>query len=151
MTYYLMIEDGEIIGAGQCPCASDDVINYKVSEKIYNNFCEDKDRYIWNGKAVVVNPDYDEIKERERREYLSRLAMTKLDFFKYVCKPNNITYAMLMEMVQSNEDILSAWELCGHVFRGDEILCTYITQFLPAMTSDVLDAIFEQYGKVIND
>ena len=56
-----------------------------------------------------------------------------------------------MQMVMTNEEIAAAWNLCGHVFRGDETLCKYITDFLPSMTDEVLDAIFEQYGKEINE
>lgn len=107
--------------------------------------------YIVDDGELIKNPDYEEQKEQQYREYLSRLAMTKYDFFKFVCQPNNISYAMLNQMVQTNDEIAAAWNLCGHVYRGDETLCTYISQFLPEMTSEVLDEIFVEHGKIINE
>ena len=107
--------------------------------------------YIVQDGELIKNPNYEEDKAKQRKEYISHLAMTKYDFFKYVCQPNNITYQQLIVMVNSNEQIATAWNLCGHVYRGDDTLCTYIEQFLPTLTSDVLDLIFEQHGKVINE
>lgn len=107
--------------------------------------------YIVQDGELVKNPNYDEDVEKARKERIAKLGMTKYDFYKYVCLPNDITYTMLMQMVMTNEEIAAAWNLCGHVFRGDETLCKYITDFLPSMTDEVLDAIFEQYGKEINE
>lgn len=107
--------------------------------------------YIVQDGELIKNPNYEEDKAKERKEYISHLAMTKYDFYKYVCKPNDITYPQLVAMVNSNEEVAAAWNLCGHVYRGDEILCEYIEQFMPTLTEDVLDEIFENYGKVINE
>lgn len=151
MAYYIMVEDEKIIACGFYPCTSPDIINCEVSKDVYNRCCKDMDYYIYKDGEIIKNPNYEQQKEQEHRAYLSKLAMTKYDFYKYVCLPNEITYTQLLQMVNSSEDVAAAWNLCGHVFRGDETLCDKITTFLPAMTSDVLDAIFEQYGKVIND
>lgn len=107
--------------------------------------------YIVLDGELVKNPNYDEDVEKARKERIAKLGMTKYDFYKYVCLPNEISYTMLMQMVMTNEEIAAAWNLCGHVFRDDETLCKYITDFLPSMTDEVLDAIFEQYGKEINE
>lgn len=107
--------------------------------------------YIVDDGELIKNPDYEEQKEQQYREYLSRLAMTKYDFYKFVCQPNNITYSMLNQMVQTNEEIAAAWNLCGHVYRGDETLCKYIKTFLPNITDEELDTIYEEHGKIINE
>lgn len=107
--------------------------------------------YVVQNGELIKNPNYDKQKEEQRREYLSHLAMTKYDFYKFVCQPNNISYNQLVTLVNSNDEIATAWNLCGHVYRGDDTLCTYIKQFLPTVTSDVLDEIFEQHGKIINE
>lgn len=110
--------------------------------------------YLWyvvkDGK-LIKNPDYEKQKEQERKDYIARLGMTKYDFYKFICVPNGITYTMLMQMVLSNEEIAAAWNLCGHVFRGDETLCKYIKTFLPNITDEELDTIYEEHGKVINE
>lgn len=100
---------------------------------------------IVDGK-LVKNPDY--IKEQEEKEQkrISHLNMTKYDFFKYVCKPNNITYQELMQFVNSNDDIAAAWNLCERVYRGDELLANAVKQVIPTITDETLTTIFEKYG-----
>lgn len=107
--------------------------------------------YIVQDGELIRNPNYEEQKAQEHKDYVSRLAMTKYDFYKFICVPNDISYSALLQMVSSNEEIAAAWNLCGHVYRGDATLCRYISQFLPAMTEEVLDTIFEEHGKIINE
>ena len=83
-----------------------------------------------------------EQKEQEERERISMLSVTKLDFLKYVCKPNGITYTKLMEIINSNENLQEVWNLCERVYRGDEFLNKYIAKYIPNLTSDELDRIF---------
>lgn len=83
-----------------------------------------------------------EQKEQEERERISMLSVTKLDFLKYVCKPNGITYTKLMEIINSNENLQEVWNLCERVYRGDEFLNKYIAEYIPNLTSDELDRIF---------
>lgn len=123
----------------------------RITEKQAEQIAKDPLWYVVQDGKIVKNPDYDKQKEEQRKEQISRLAMTKYDFFKFVCQPNDVTYSQLCQLVQSNEEVAAAWDLCGHVYRGDYVLCKYIKEFLPAMTDDVLDEIFEQHGKVINE
>lgn len=83
-----------------------------------------------------------EQKEQEERERILTLSVTKLDFLKYVCKPNGITYTKLMEIINSNENLQEVWNLCERVYRGDEFLNKYIAEYIPNLTSDELDRIF---------
>lgn len=83
-----------------------------------------------------------EQKEQEERERISMLSVTKLDFLKYVCKPNGITYTKLMEIINSSENLQEVWNLCERVYRGDEFLNKYIAEYIPNLTSDELDRIF---------
>ena len=107
--------------------------------------------YVVQDGELVKNPNYEEQKEQQRREYLSMFAITKYDFFKYICEPNEISYQQLLTMVNLNDEIAAAWNLCERVYRGDDTLCTYITQFLPTMTPEVLDEIFESHGKYMGE
>lgn len=78
MTYYLMIEDNEIIGASQCG-SGEPIIDVEVSEELYNSWKEDHDLYIWNGTEIVNNPDYEEIKRQKHRQELDQLTLTPSD------------------------------------------------------------------------
>lgn len=77
--YYAFIQNNLINGVGQCRCLNDDVTNAEISEEVYNALKNDKDRYIWNGTDVVVNPNYAEIKKNERKAefYNTFLATSK--------------------------------------------------------------------------
>ena len=77
MTYYIFIEDDKTNGAGQCEISSPDVeiINFEVSEELYNSFNEDPDRYMWNGSEIVENPDYEQQQANKRRKQFNK------DFF----------------------------------------------------------------------
>lgn len=107
--------------------------------------------FIVQDGELVENPNYEQAKEAERKQRIAMLAMTKYDFFKYVCLPNGIDYQTLMAAVNSSDEIAAAWNLCGHIFRGNETLCKYIKKFLPNITDEILDTIYEEHGKVIND
>lgn len=54
--YYAFIYNGKITGTGQCQTLNEDILDIEISEEVYN----DIKRYMWNGEAVVVNPDYKE-------------------------------------------------------------------------------------------
>lgn len=107
--------------------------------------------FIVQDGELIENPNYEQAKEAERKQHIAMLAMTKYDFFKCVCLPNGINYQTLMSIVNSNDEIAAAWNLCGHIYRGDTTLTANISNFIPTMTEEALDNIFEQYGKIINE
>lgn len=79
MTYYAFIENNEINGKGQCPCVSEGIVSYEVTEEVYNNI----DHYIWDGSDVVLNPNYDEEQEQARQaEFLKEFFNTSLGYIR---------------------------------------------------------------------
>ena len=95
----------------------------------------------------VKNPNYEKEQEQKEKERISTLSMTKYDFFKHVCKPYGVSYSELLQIVNSNQDIKAAWELCARVYRGDELLCANASKFIPGITESILDEIFKRYGE----
>ena len=51
--YYAFIKEGKIDGKGECRQLGD-VINFEISKEVYDSLVQ----YMWNGEAVVENPDY---------------------------------------------------------------------------------------------
>lgn len=86
-------------------------------------------------------------KQKAEAVRIGNLHMTKLDFYLYVCKPFNISYSQLKAAISQNEDLSASWELCNHVYRGNEVLNNYIQSVFPDMTNDLLTQIFEEYGQ----
>jgi len=100
---------------------------------------------IVDGK-LIVNPNYDKEREEKEQNRIAMLHMTKYDFYKHLCQPNNITYAQLMQIVNSSDEVAAAWNLCAYIYRGDETLITQIKKYLPQISDDTLTQIFEEYG-----
>ena len=90
MTYYAFIQDDKINGCGECRQLTQGVVNYEITEEIFNNI----DKYVWNGEAVVLDPDYEQ-KQADERE-----ANFKAEFFQvgnfgfYRKKPKGYTSAL---------------------------------------------------------
>lgn len=100
--------------------------------------------FIIKDGELIKNPDYEKEEAEKEKQRISRLNMTKYDFFKLVCKPYGITYAQLLQFVNSNEDVAEAWNLCERIYRGNELLLPAIKQVIPTMTDELLTQIFEE-------
>ena len=50
MTYYIFLENGKINGCGQCPTLNDDIQNIEVDKALYDDFCENPNKYLWDGE-----------------------------------------------------------------------------------------------------
>lgn len=118
-----------------------------ITEKQAQKIQQDPIYYIIDNGRLIKNPDYEEQKEQEERERIAKLAITKYDFYKYICQPNGLGYQQVIALVNSNDDIAAAWNFCERVYRGDELLNLYIKQFIPSITDAQLDDIFKTYGK----
>lgn len=73
MTYYAFIQDNKINGCGECRQLTAGVVNFEITEEIFNNI-ED---YIWNGSEVVIDPDLDEKRLAEAKQEKYKEANTK--------------------------------------------------------------------------
>ena len=107
----------------------------------------DKIAYVINNEVVLKDKAEIEAQELAIKEAkrIAMLHMTKLDFFTYVCKPYGITYSQLETIVSENEDLKAAWNLCNHVYRGNEQLNNYILTVIPSLTTEQLNQIFEEH------
>lgn len=70
--YYAFIEKNKINGTGQCQTLNEDILDVEISEEVYN----DIKHYMWNGEAVVLNPNYKEDHSERIAELKQMLADT---------------------------------------------------------------------------
>lgn len=75
MTKYVFIENGKINGKGECPIISDGWVSFKVSDEVYN---DDLLKYVWNGKKLIPNPNYD---EEEKARYNEEMRQERLNAY----------------------------------------------------------------------
>lgn len=101
--YYAFIQNNLINGVGQCRCLNNDIINAEISETIFNEISEDKDRYIWDisNQEVVANPDYEEIVKRRERERLDNLTLTPADVERALYKAKDMDFDDLKDYIHS--------------------------------------------------
>lgn len=77
MTYYAFIQNNKINGGGECRCLNSDIQNIEITEEVFNNIQD----YIWNGEAVVIDPDLDEKRLNEAKESKYQEALSKAKLF----------------------------------------------------------------------
>lgn len=117
MEYYLFIENGQINGGGQCLCLDDNVINYPVSEEVYNKYMEDDLFYSWNGSEIIENPNYEEVKRQKEEERIANLTMTALDFINFL-KNVGLTDQNIEDYLNANLAIKHQLQFCQNVYCG---------------------------------
>jgi hypothetical protein len=114
--YYIFIENEEINGCGQCPILNEEIKSVEVSEDIFNEFIEDSDKYIWNGKDIVKNPDYDsqqaELKRADLVQTLYNIKSERAyggviinDAFKFETNQTSITNTVGSVAFMSDTDV----------------------------------------------
>lgn len=99
MTYYIFVENDKINGCGECYCEGDDVQCIEVSEEVYNAFIEDNDLYIWDGSAIVPNPNYEEVKRQKERQRLDALTLTPADVERALYKAKGMDFEDLKALI----------------------------------------------------
>lgn len=121
MTYYIFIEDGKINGAGQCPITSDttEMIDYEVSEELYNAFNAEPDKYMWDNQSysIIENPNYEEITRQKEQAIIDSLTMTALDFITFL-KTAGITDAQIEAYLNANLNVKHQLQFCQNVYCG---------------------------------
>jgi hypothetical protein len=97
--YYIFVENGKINGSGECECLTEGFENIEVTEEVYNAFIEDNDLYIWDGSAIVPNPNYEEIKRQKERERLDALTLTPADVERALYKAKGMDFEDLKTLI----------------------------------------------------
>lgn len=146
--YYIFIENGKINGGGECRQLTEGVVNFEVSEEVYNSVLECQEKYIYQDGQIVENPDYEQIlRDREKARIMS-LSMTPLDFLKALEVYAGVTYDQIKQLCDSNPIIDRELRFCQNVYRNNELLVEQIGTF--GITEEMLDKIFVEVDKIKN-
>lgn len=97
--YYIYVENNKLNGSGQVRQLTDDVINYEVSEEVYNNYINDQLLYVWNGEAIVNNPNYEADKQAKERLELDALTLTPADVERALYKAKGMDFEDLKALI----------------------------------------------------
>lgn len=133
--YYIFVQNEKINGKGQCKCLNDDVLNFEVSEDIYNN----SEKYIFKDGQIVLDPDYEEKEKQKERERIGNLTCTKR-VFALMLQEIGISYTQLKELIATSEQAQLEWDLCVELERKNPLLDVMAGQL--SVTSEQLDKLF---------
>lgn len=97
--YYIYVENNKLNGSGQVRQLGDDVINYEVSDEIYNNYINDQLLYVWNGFEIVANPNYEADKQAKERLELDQLTLTPADVERALYKAKGMDFEDLKALI----------------------------------------------------
>lgn len=68
--YYIFIENEKINGCGQCKQLTEGVINYEVSEPVFEDFMEYPTKYTYKDGVVTLSNTYENEQAEIKRTYL---------------------------------------------------------------------------------
>lgn len=114
---YFYIENNEIIGVGSAECLTESVLSIAVNNDIYTAWKEDNDKVIYDGTDIIVNPDYEEVKQQKETARINNLTMTAPDFINVV-KSLGLTDEDIDEYLQANIPLKNQLTYCQNVYCG---------------------------------
>ena len=83
MTYYLLVEDNQIIGGSQFTGDNETIQDIEVTEEVYNDYIQHRDKYIYSDGAIVLNPNYEQQQADLRRaQFYGDFFSTSLGFIR---------------------------------------------------------------------
>lgn len=112
-----------------------------------NNVYKYKEIYLSNDYKMNI-VDVEEYQQKlldrleiEEQTYISKLHITKLDFYNNICKPADISYTALVAKIEEL-NMTAEWDLCNHVYYG--IIKPFLSALPTGKTEDEIIAIFEK-------
>lgn len=149
--YYIFVENNKINGAGEAKILNDEVINYEVSESLYNAYLENPTKYIWDGINVVENPNYEQEQAQKEAERVNMLTMTALDFITFL-QQAGLTLEQINTYLEANLQVKMQLTYCQNVY------CGVAKSFMPVsvgditITADMVETAFKiKNGEITTD
>lgn len=67
--FYIYVENNKLNGCGTCK--NPEITNFQTDEALYTDYLENPLKYIWNGKSVVLNPNYEQEQIQAKKDDLN--------------------------------------------------------------------------------
>lgn len=149
MTYYIYIENDKPNGCGQCKQLTEGVINLEVENEVYESFISNPEMYIWDGEAIIVDPEFESKQAEKEKERIGSLKCTKR-VFALMLQELGIDYlTQLKPLIESNPQAQLEWELCVELERNNPLLDVMAASL--DVLPEELDAIFRFANKEITE
>lgn len=116
--------------------------NADIDDSIFDDFVENPTHYKVADGDVVYNDNWQTEAATKEQERISKLHITKQDFYTYICVPAGITYDTLKAKI-AELNMQPQWELCNHVYYG--IIQPFLTALPLGKTEAEIIEIFEAH------
>lgn len=83
----------------------DDILNLEVDDNIYQAYLSDKLKVTYKDNEVILNSDYEENKQAQKRNELNQLSLTRADVERAIYKVKGLDFDDILEMVKDNPDV----------------------------------------------
>ncbi len=137
MVKLLFDNNGIIYGITQCIKSSLNTLD--ISDAIWEEISKDTRKYLIKDNQLVLNEKYEEIKQKEENERISKLSLTKREVFLALYKAKQITPDMVKSQITDPEQLIE-FEYANEYFRGNPLI-DLIGQKL-GYASEELDYLF---------
>jgi len=145
MSYYIFVENNEIVGKGQAKCLN--ITNIPVEEDLFEDY--EYEKYIYQDGEIVLNPEWDNILIQRETERVGNLTCTKR-VFALVLQQFGVSYTSLKELIAQDEQAQLEWDLCVELQRKNPLLDQMASQL--SVTSEQLDNLFKfANGEITQD
>lgn len=118
------------------------IVKVEVSDELYQAYCEDTRKVIYQDGQVVLNPDYEAIKQAEYQDMINHLTMTALDFIN-VLKQAGITDEQIEVYLNNNLSVKHQLQYCQNVYCGVAKALMPITVGDITITAELVEAAFK--------
>lgn len=92
MSYFILIKDNQILNATESKTLNEDIIDIEVDKALYDDFCENPNKYLWDGEKIVLNENYEaELAQEREKTFYTHFIKTSLG--NYRLKPKSYANA----------------------------------------------------------
>lgn len=119
---------------------NEDMLYIDTSDEIYNAYREDELKVIYQNGQIILNPNYEEEKEQQEQERISKLSLTKREVFLALYADKGITPEQIRAQI-TDPAALIEFDYAERYYRGN-VLIDLIGQKL-GYTKQQLDTLFE--------
>ena len=144
--YYLCIANNKIVGTNVVSYQEKGtyypITKTEVSDELYQAYCEDNRKVIYQDGQVALNPDYEAIKQAEYQDMINHLTMTALDFIN-VLKEAGITDEQIEIYLNNNLAVKHQLQYCQNVFCGVAKALMPITVGDITITAELVETAFK--------
>lgn len=79
MSYFILIKDNQILNATESKTLNEDIIDFEVDKALYDDFCENPNKYLWDGEKIVLNENYEtELAQEREKTFYTQFIKTSL-------------------------------------------------------------------------